>query len=137
MIYTSVRWMRIGSIVMVFSGIIISFLLPVYRSCKWNSDESGTIEFFRFGYETTQNYIPFFLILLVFVSGYFYHNLINKILTYSFSSLLIIFVFLMWNAPSWGAMPCIRSAGVGQYIFVFGLSLVMLGTLISIHREKK
>lgn len=137
MIYTSIRVIRIGSIMLGFLGIILSFLLPVYRSCKWNSDESGTIEFVRFGYETTQNYIPLVLILLVFISGYFFHYLINKILVYFFSSLSVIFIFLIWGAPNWGATPCVRSYVVGEYVFVIGLSLVMLGTLISIHREKE
>ena len=135
MIYTSIRWMRIGSVVIGFLAILVSFFLPFYRSCKWTEDESGTIDFVKYSYETSTFYIQALFVLAIFISGYFYHNIVNKVLLYTFSSMLIFFLFISWNAPNWEGSPCIRSSVIGGDLTFYGALLVILGTFISIYRE--
>jgi hypothetical protein len=137
MIYKSIRSIRIGLITIGFLAVLVSFFLPFYRSCIWNEDESGTIDFVTYSYETSTFYIQTLLVLAIFFSGYFYHDIVNKALLYTFSSMLILFLFVSWNAPTWGGSPCIRSSEIGGDLTFYGILLIMLGTFISIHREKE
>lgn len=135
MIYTSIKYLRISSLWIGFTAILISFFIPLYSSCKWNSDESGTIGFVVYGYEKGWSYVVFLFVLLVFFSGYFWHRLMNKILLYLFSIILLLIFFLTLNLPGWGGAPCIRHSEIGQHLIIFGSFSVILGTFISIYRE--
>lgn len=135
MIYTSIKYLRIGSVILGFLLVILSFFLPYYSSCEWNANESGTIEFFKYGYETRMFYVQCLFVIALFFSGYFYQNLINKILLYILSFILLVSFFLVRNAPNRGATPCVRSPEIGQDLSLYGSLLVLLGTFISIYRE--
>jgi hypothetical protein len=136
MIYTSIKYLRIGSVVMGSLLLIVSIFLPYYSSCKWNSDESGTIPFSIYGYAYNGYWIQFFFTLAAFVSGYFYRDIANKALLYTFTIMLMIFLFFTLNIPSFGGSPCIRSTEIGGAFTLFGSFLILLGTFISIYREE-
>ncbi len=137
MIYTSIKYLRIGLVIAGFFLIVSSVFLPFYSSCKWNSDESGTIPFFVFSYESKIYWDQFLYTILIFLPAYYHHEKFNKVLLYVFSSMFLLFVLLYWNAPNWGATPCVRSAEIGQVLSLFGTLFIMLGTFISIYREKE
>jgi len=135
MIYTSIKYLRIGLVTGGFLLLVLAVFFPDYSGCTWNSTESGTIPFVVFGYESRSYWIPFFFTIAAFFSGYFYQDIANKALLYTFSSLFLVFVFLDWNAPAWGATPCERSTEIGGYFSLFGSLFVILGTFISVYRE--
>lgn len=137
MIYTSIRHIRVACIWIGFVAILSSFFLPFYSGCRWNSDQSGTINFIKYGYEVYPCYYVPVLVLSIFFSGYFWRRLINKILLYVFTCFLLIFLFLIWRAPSWGANPCINNDEIGQDLSVYGSLLVSIGTFISVYREQE
>lgn len=135
MIYTSIKYLRIASIYIGFAAILCASFLPFYSSCRWNSDESGTIAFVEYGYERSLYYIVTVMVLIIFFSGYFWHGLVNKILLNLFSIVLLLFMLLVMNLPGWGARPCVNSSEIGLYLLVYGTLSVILGTFISIYRE--
>lgn len=135
MIYTSIKYLRMGFVVIGLLLLAISVFLPYYGSCKWNSDESGTVSVLIFGYSSRVFWMHFVFTIASFVSGYFYHDIVNKALLYTFSSMLLLYLFFTWDPPSWGATPCGRSSEIGRDLSVFGSCLIILGTFISIYRE--
>lgn len=137
MIYTQIKYLRIGLVIVGFLLLISSVFLPFYSSCRWNSDESGTIPFFVYGYESRIYRDQFFYTILIFFIAYFHHEKVNKVLLYVFSSMLLLFLFFVRSDPGWGGAPCTRSAEIGQNLSLIGALFIMLGTFISIYREKE
>ncbi len=133
MIYTSIRYLRISSIISGFSAIILSAFLVFFSGCKMNSDESGTVPYSVYGYESNMYWIQFALITAVFFSGYFYRDLVNKALLYTFSSILVLFLLITWNLP--GGNPCVHQSEIGQICSLYGSLSIILGTFISVYRE--
>ena len=137
MIYTSIKYLRIGSVVMGILLLVIAVFLPYYSSCKWNSDESGTIPLSIFGYAYSGYWIQFFFTVALFVSGYFYRDIPNKASLYTSTILLLIFLVFSLNGPGFGGNPCIRSTEIGGAFALFGSFLILLGTFIFIYREEE
>ncbi len=132
MIYTSIRYFRVGSVIVGSLLLILSVFLPYYSSCEWNSDESGTISTLIFSYEHIPFWMQFSLTIAVFFSGYFYRDIVNKALLYTFSSLLIL--FLLFSLPFSGN-PCVPQLEIGKFLNLIGTFFVVLATFISIYRE--
>lgn len=136
MIYTSIKTLRIGSVVGGLLMLILSVFLPYYVTCEWNSDESGTIEVLVLSYTSGVFWMQFLFTVASFVSGYFYRDIANKALLYTFSSMFMVCMLLTWDPPTFGATPCGRSSEIGRNLSVFGCCFVILGTFISIYREE-
>ncbi|WP_294670395.1 hypothetical protein [uncultured Fluviicola sp.] len=137
MIYTQIKYLRIGSVAGGLLMLIISVFLPYYVTCEWNSEESGTIEVLVLSYTSGVFWLQFLFTIALFVSGYFYRDIVNKALLYTFSSMLIVCLLLTWDPPTFGATPCGRSSQIGRNLSVFGSCFVILGTFISIYREEE
>lgn len=104
MIYTSIRYVRVGFVIAGFLLLILSVFLPYYASCEWNSNEKGTIPFVVRGDELSVYWIQLSLTIAAFVSGYFYYDIVNKALLYTFSAMLLVFLVFFWSAPNWGVL---------------------------------
>lgn len=134
MIYTSIRYLRMGLVLIGFLLLIGSVFLPFQTHCKWNSTESGTIGYWVYSYESVAYWGRLFFVLIIFLWGYFRRDIVYKALLYTFSSLFLLFLF--FSVPFMGN-PCVPQSEIGQVLSLTGSLMVPVATFISIYREEE
>lgn len=122
MIHTLIRYLRIGFVIVGFLLLIGSVFLPYYSVCE-----------VFLGYQLKVYWIQLLLTVAAFVSGYFYSDIVNKALLYTFSAILLVFLAFFWLAPNWAS--CAKAAEIGGNLSRLGSCFVILGTFIAVYRE--
>jgi hypothetical protein len=127
-------------IVTGFLLLVIAFFLPFESSCLLNDDES-LIFIVKIGLEVNLVYFISLLSIAIFVSGYFYTDTLNKVLTYSLigflSGFIIYNTFLKPIAIgiAGGFEPCDIGHEIGYWFSFIGSLFVSIATFISVYRN--
>ncbi|AEA44656.1 hypothetical protein [Fluviicola taffensis] len=135
---SSIFYFKTAFILIGFTLLSLGFFTEFQSTCRYVDDFEDIVPISIPGSKSTLWYFFSLGSVAIFLIGFFFGNLANKILVYCVTGILSPFIGFMTliSQAGWGN-PCGYYPEHGYYLTLLGSLLVLVATIISMHRKKK